>query len=315
MKNIKHLLDIVDKQRDNIALGLMSDPGLSKTSQINQWAEEHGRKVYEFITSQRMPSEISGMPMPVDESRTMEIFDFNLLLNMKEGDILFFDEFTNGNIMTLNACLTLVQDRMMLSGKKLPSIIVVAAGNPQGRCDLLPQTKQRFLWVTVKFDRTCWAEYIQETWNMTPAKSLLDEVAEQYRNFDSNTWNYLTPRTAENLIRIAQDISQDDVFWDIFHMSNRVKESIYKTIRSKDEFASIKNALKKRCIEQKAVVPEDELTNVNDLIKLIDRLNKGDWKGLSEIIIKAEEGDFGTFGNELSTWAKSTSQEQLSNNE
>ena len=103
MKNIKHLLDIVDKQRDNIALGLMSDPGLSKTSQINQWAEEHGRKVYEFITSQRMPSEISGMPMPVDESRTMEIFDFNLLLDMKEGDILFFDEFTNGNIMTLNA--------------------------------------------------------------------------------------------------------------------------------------------------------------------------------------------------------------------
>ena len=315
MKNIKHLLDIVDKQRDNIALGLMSDPGLSKTSQINQWAEEHGRKVYEFITSQRMPSEISGMPMPVDESRTMEIFDFNLLLNMKEGDILFFDEFTNGNIMTLNACLTLVQDRMMLSGKKLPSIIVVAAGNPQGRCDLLPQTKQRFLWVTVKFDRTCWAEYIQETWNMTPAKPLLDEIEEQYKNFDPNTWNYLTPRTAENLIRIAQDISQDDVFWDIFHMSNRVKESIYKTIQSKDEFPSIKNALKKWCIEQKEVAPEDELTNVNDLIKLIDQLNKGDWKGLSEIIIKAEEGDFGTFGSKLSTWAKSTNQEQLSNNE
>lgn len=315
MKNIKHLLDIVDKQRDNIALGLMSDPGLSKTSQINQWAEEHGRKVYEFITSQRMPSEISGMPMPVDESRTMEIFDFNLLLDMKEGDILFFDEFTNGNIMTLNACLTLVQDRMMLSGKKLPSIIVVAAGNPQGRCDLLPQTKQRFLWVTVKFDRTCWAEYIQETWNMSPTKNLLDEIEEQYKNFDPNTWNYLTPRTAENLIRIAQDISQDDVFWDIFHMSNRVKESIYKTIQSKDEFASIKNALKKWCIEQKAVAPEEELTTVSDLIKLIDQLNKGDWKDLSEIIIQAEEGDFGTFGVKLSTWAKSTSQEQLSNNE
>ena len=315
MKNIKHLLDIVDKQRDNIALGLMSDPGLSKTSQINQWAEEHGRKVYEFITSQRMPSEISGMPMPVDESRTMEIFDFNLLLNMKEGDILFFDEFTNGNIMTLNACLTLVQDRMMLSGKKLPSIIVVAAGNPQGRCDLLPQTKQRFLWVTVKFDRTCWGDYIRETWSMSPTKNLLDEIEEQYRNFDPNTWNYLTPRTAENLIRIAQDISQDDVFWDIFHMSNRVKESIYKTIQSKDEFASIKNALKKWCIEQKEVAPEDELTTVNDLIKLIDQLNKRDWKGLSEIIIQAEEGDFGTFGSKLSTWAKSTSQEQLSNNE
>lgn len=315
MKNIKHLLDIVDKQRDNIALGLMSDPGLSKTSQINQWAEEHGRKVYEFITSQRMPSEISGMPMPVDESRTMEIFDFNLLLDMKEGDILFFDEFTNGNIMTLNACLTLVQDRMMLSGKKLPSIIVVAAGNPQGRCDLLPQTKQRFLWVTVKFDRTCWGDYIRETWSMSPTKNLLDEIEEQYRNFDPNTWNYLTPRTAENLIRIAQDISQDDVFWDIFHMSNRVKESIYKTIQSKDEFPSIKNALKKWCIEQKAVAPEEELTTVNDLIKLIDQLNKGDWKDLSEIIIQAEEGDFGTFGVKLSTWAKSTSQEQLSNNE
>ncbi|MDT8302965.1 MAG: efflux RND transporter permease subunit, partial [Sedimentisphaerales bacterium] len=45
---------------------------------------------------------------------------------------------TNGNIQTLNACLTLIQERTMLSGKRLPSLLIVAMGNPQGKCELLP---------------------------------------------------------------------------------------------------------------------------------------------------------------------------------
>lgn len=235
MRNIKHNLDVLDAHRDFLALGMMSAPGLSKTSQINQWAEEHGRRVFELIISQRMPSEISGMPMPNSNTQKMEIYDFNTLLEMKDGDILFFDEFTNGNIQTLNACLTLIQDRMMLSGKKLPSVLIVAAGNPQGSCELLPQTKQRFFWTNVTFSPEMWAAYIWKTHRVFPANSLLEHIKETYTSnrFNRNTYNYFTARTAENILRLAMDIESDDPLWSTisrFDAGMRPVDATYRTI-------------------------------------------------------------------------------------
>lgn len=235
MRNIKHNLDVLDAHRDFLALGMMSAPGLSKTSQINQWAEEHGRRVFELIISQRMPSEISGMPMPNSNTQKMEIYDFNTLLEMKDGDILFFDEFTNGNIQTLNACLTLIQDRMMLSGKKLPSVLIVAAGNPQGSCELLPQTKQRFFWTNVTFSPEMWATYIWKTYRVFPTCSLLEHIKETYTSnrFNRTTYNYFTARTAENILRLAMDIEEDDPLWSTisgFDAGMRPVDATYRTI-------------------------------------------------------------------------------------
>ena len=68
-------MDMVDKQRDHIALGLMSDPGLSKTSQINQWAEEHGRKVVELIISQRIICSCNNIFMLCYNSRAILIYN------------------------------------------------------------------------------------------------------------------------------------------------------------------------------------------------------------------------------------------------
>lgn len=203
MLNIKANLDMLDANRDYIALGMLSDPGLSKSSQVQQWAEEHGRRVFELIISQRMPSEISGMPMPNSNTSKMEIYDFDTLLEMEDGDILFFDEFTNGNIQTLNACLTLIQERRMLSGKPLPSVMIVAAGNPQGSCDLLPQTKQRFIWTNVSFSPCSWVEYIWHKHGVIPSRELVEQIVNQYKSgFDRVNYNYMTARTAENFIRI-----------------------------------------------------------------------------------------------------------------
>jgi hypothetical protein len=245
MKNIMHLLDVVDGVRDHVALGLMSDPGLSKTAQVKQWAEKHDRRYCELIISQRMPSEISGMPMPVAESRTMEVFDFNTLLELKDGDVLAFDEFTNGNIQTLNACLTLIQERVMLSGKKLPSLVVVAMGNPQGKCDLLPQTKQRFWWVDVTWDATTWLDYMKETWHFTPSSKLVQSITNQYqRGFgDAAAYNYHTPRTVENLLRIALTIPKGDPFWIASGIEGSMEEALYDSLKSVDKFRAIKDQL------------------------------------------------------------------------
>lgn len=245
MKHIKHLLDVIDGVRDHMALGLMSDPGLSKTSQVKQWAEENDRQYCELIISQRMPSEISGMPMPMSDTRTMEIFDFETLLHLKDGDVLAFDEFTNGNIQTLNACLTLIQERTMLSGKKLPSLVIVAMGNPQGRCDLLPQTKQRFWWVDVRWDAKTWTDYIEREWGVRPTKVLIDYISKQYTGGfnDQTVFNYHTPRTIENLLRIAQEIDIDDPFWSVSDVDRVLVYSLYKTFDNITQFAQVKRAL------------------------------------------------------------------------
>lgn len=245
MKNIAHLLDVVDEVRDHVALGLMSDPGLSKTAQVKQWAEQKGRRYCELIISQRMPSEISGMPMPVNETRTMEVFDFDTLLTLKDGDVLAFDEFTNGNIQTLNACLTLIQERTMLSGKKLPSLVIVAMGNPQGKCDLLPQTKQRFWWVDVKWDSKTWIDYMERTWHFTPHSKLIKMIGTQYQDGfnDQTKYNYYTPRTMENLLRIAMKIELDDPFWDASDIESDTVEALYNSLKNIDRFRVIQNQL------------------------------------------------------------------------
>lgn len=234
MRNIKKYLDILDQHRDEMALALMSDPGLSKTSQCKQWCEEHGRQYFEFITSQRMPSEISGMAMPDSDTKRMKIYDFDYLLDMKDGDVLAFDEFTNGNIMTLNACLTLIQERNMMSGRKLPSILIVAMGNPQGKCDMLPQTKQRFLWLNVKFDDETWCEWCEKELNVIPTQKLLNVIHKTYNSeFYPQDYNYLTARTITNLLKLAKTVDKFNPIWDnMFGVSSGLVEELYKSIQN-----------------------------------------------------------------------------------
>lgn len=234
MRNIKKYLDILDQHRDEMALALMSDPGLSKTSQCKQWCEEHGRQYFEFITSQRMPSEISGMAMPDSDTKRMKIYDFDYLLDMKDGDVLAFDEFTNGNIMTLNACLTLIQERNMMSGRKLPSILIIAMGNPQGKCDMLPQTKQRFLWLNVKFDDETWCEWCEKELNVIPTQKLLNVIHKTYNSeFYPQDYNYLTARTITNLLKLAKTVDKFNPIWDnMFGVSSGLVEELYKSIQN-----------------------------------------------------------------------------------
>lgn len=174
------------------------NPGIGKTEVIKQVARELGVDVVEMIASTVTPHEISGMAMPDTELKKMVVWDFDGLLALKDGDILFFDEILNGNPSVLNAFLTLLQNRTMLSGKRLPNVMIVAAANPQGACQLTPQIKQRFIFYDVKFDRESWQEWMIKRFN-TPgdissklAQLILDE------KFNASEDNYITPRSIEN---------------------------------------------------------------------------------------------------------------------
>lgn len=289
MRNIKHLLDVVDQVRDHVALGLMSDPGLSKTAQVKQWAEENGRTYCELIISQRMPSEISGMPMPVADSQTMEVFDFQTLLNLKDGDVLAFDEFTNGNIQTLNACLTLIQERTMLSGKKLPSLVIVAMGNPQGRCELLPQTKQRFWWVTVGWDAPTWKRYMRDRWQITVSEIVVKAITQQYQiGFAaSGEYNYFTPRTVENLFRIAQKIPKTAQFWSVSDLNQSFIHALYDSLENRTTFAQVNKKLEAWCLHQAETI--DHLDDSSTFEFFQKLLLCGSMEELKNFILLAED--------------------------
>ena len=181
-----------------------------------------------------MPSEISGMAMPDADTKRMKIYDFDYLLDMKDGDVLAFDEFTNGNIMTLNACLTLIQERNMMSGRKLPSILIVAMGNPQGKCDMLPQTKQRFLWLDVKFDEDTWCDWIKKELNVVPTQKLINIIKNTYKSgFGVQDYNYMTARTITNLLKLAKTVDRSNAIWhNMYGVSSGLVDELYASVNN-----------------------------------------------------------------------------------
>lgn len=286
MLYMKKWLDLLDKNRDDMAIGFMSSPGVGKTTMINDWAREHDRRVVEIVLSQRMPSEISGMPMPINEERKMDVFDYDALLSLEDGDILFLDEFTNGNIQTLNACLTLIQDRTMLSGRKLPSIMVVAAGNPQGKCELLPQTKQRFMWVNVEWDSHMWKKYIMKKYRFQPDSQIISAIGKTYeRTFDHKIYNYMTARTAENIIRLCKTMREEGMDYDQVTMLAESYKNlssmmihVFNIMGTKDQFTEIKISLVSFC--------EDKMRMYSNMVgRASDEIS---WKLVMESIESAE---------------------------
>jgi len=172
MNKIKEVLagvyDIPDLRKSIVPL-FIGNPGLGKSVMIKEFAKERGVKIVELITSQMNPFEISGIGMPDKDSKKMSIWDFDTLLGLEDGDIIFFDELLNGNPVVLNACLTLIESRKMISGKSLPNIMIVAAANPQGMVPITPQIKERFVWYDVQFNDAMWVEVMINKYGITPA--------------------------------------------------------------------------------------------------------------------------------------------------
>ena len=99
MEEIEKVLEKVYNNlelRQTIVPLFISNPGMGKSQIITQFAKKKGVKLVELITSQMSPFEISGIAMPVRKTGKMTYFNFDKLENMKDGDILFFDELLNG---------------------------------------------------------------------------------------------------------------------------------------------------------------------------------------------------------------------------
>ena len=207
---IKEMLRLAYMRRDEIVLCLLGSPGIGKTQSVYEFAEEKGVKVVEIIASQILPNEVSGITMPVDATHSMEVYDHARLASLEDGDILFFDELLQANAQTLSACLTLIQERRMMSGRKLPDVMIVAAANEDCQPNRLPESiRQRFMFVRVPFDKQSYNRYIRGKYGFYIPGRVLDELAENSTG-KKNVWNVLTPRSLEKTIEWYRSVPEDD---------------------------------------------------------------------------------------------------------
>lgn len=220
---IKEMLRLAYMRRDEIVLCLLGSPGIGKTQSVYEFAEEKGVKVVEIIASQILPNEVSGITMPVDRTHSMEVYDHARLASLEDGDVLFFDELLQANAQTLSACLTLIQERRMMSGRKLPDVMIVAAANEDCQPNRLPESiRQRFMFVRVPFDRHSYNRYIRRKYGFYMPGRVLDELAENAEG-KKNEWNVLTPRSLEKVIEWYRSVPEEDR-----EMVAGMAESIYK---------------------------------------------------------------------------------------
>jgi AAA domain (dynein-related subfamily) len=217
---IKEINEILSKTYDNPVLRrttvplLISLQGAGKTQTVNEFARQRGVRIHTMILSQLLPMEVAGTTMPDIKSKKMIICDSELLLSLKDGEILFIDECLTAMKQTLDSFLNILEDRRLPSGKKLADFMIIAASNPQNIPNLSPAIKERFIRYDLKFNEEEYQTYMKNKFGMpeTISKHLCTLITKE--KFDHDSWNYMTPRSLEKSIyQIGNELSSpyDDI--------------------------------------------------------------------------------------------------------
>lgn len=274
------VLDSAYEARHDLVLCLLGKPGIGKTQQLYQFAKRKGANVVEIIASQILPNEVSGITMPVNETHSMEIYDHARLGSLKDGDILFFDELLQASPQTLSACLTLIQERRLMSGKMLPDIMIVAAANELPSATMIPmQIRQRFLFVDIEWDFDAWLHHNEEKYGVKIPETMKDLVS-----FSEKGYNTLTPRTLSKLISWRSKVKGDKLKTEAWGLVTRAQFGA-RAAREIDDLFAEKPAKQqlKEAIEGIAGGMTGRMFETNDAHKLQELVYNWDSLSIKEI--------------------------------
>lgn len=259
-------LDLAWTDRSDTVICLVGPPGIGKTSAVLQHAENvHAGKVVKLILSQCLPSEISGITMPDKDTHTMDVYDDRRLASLEDGDILFFDELLEADQMILSACLTLIESRELMSGRKLPDVQIVAATNPTLKPEQIKDNiKQRFLWMNFEEDVKQTKDYIENVVGCEVPDEILSAI-----ETTSHRYNILTPRSLTKLYLWMNSTPDEDRNW----MSNlldttwgsSIGSRIWRSFQTKEEHDRMqarKNAERKAKHDAQAKEDADQVKQI-----------------------------------------------------
>ena len=143
--------DVIDLLGVGLVAGenvfLYGPPGTAKSAVVNELARRIDGRVFDYLLTRfTEPNEIFG---PFDIRR---LRDGDLVTNtegmLPEADLVFLDELLNANSAILNALLLALNERIFRRGResrKLPTLMVVAAGNSLPEDESLAALFDRFL--------------------------------------------------------------------------------------------------------------------------------------------------------------------------
>lgn len=287
---VKPILESMYECRSEMVPCFIGAPGIGKTQGLYEFAKEKGVNVVTFILSNTVPSEVSGIRMPDKESKRMEVFDDMRMASLKDGDILFFDEILEAPPMLWSACLTLIQDRIMASGRKLPDVFIVAASNRVASPGIIPaSTRDRFQFIELKFDFNHWCDWFEDKYGVRPGGSIGTFITE-----DSDTYNILTPRRVVKLYEWLKAGITDDkknVISDMFEAS--VTEILVRMVNDvPSPKRQIRNAVLK--IDPNIELPDDfEVMRFEEILEYLQSMDS--WNeiaaGLADIELVEESED------------------------
>lgn len=294
-KEIYHLLEMIDKDgvRNQIVPCFMGCPGIGKTHEIERYAKDKGKKVVHIIASQILPSEVSGITMPDKEAGGMTVYDHVRLSSLEDGDILFLDELLQGQQQVLSACLTLIQERRLMSDRPLPDIMIVAAANPLANPNQLPLAiRDRFLFIGMKFDFMEWQRYMLENQGIAIESSMRNEIDASDTNVTG--WNAQTPRTVTKLCAFIRNNIGDDAL-ERFLLDMDINRRLIKSLITSISGTSSDN-MSKFTERVKAVIegisdPDDRYSEIIDEITELSNGTKTDTSRLMDMLIGMEEWD------------------------
>lgn len=204
--DIKYILRSMYDLRDELVPCFIGAPGIGKTVSIKQFAEEKGAKLVTFILSTALPSEVSGIRMPDTDTKSLEVFDDARMASLEDGDILFFDEILEAPPALWSACLTLIQDRQLASGRKLPNVMIVAASNPVNNPAMIPASlRDRFQFFEVNWDFNSWKEILRKEWqdecSQTAKLNSIKSYIHSCMGQERYGYNVMTPRRFHKLMK------------------------------------------------------------------------------------------------------------------
>lgn len=284
-KDIYHFLEMIDKDgvRDQIVPCFMGCPGIGKTHEIERYAKDRGKKVVHIIASQILPSEVSGITMPDKEAGGMTVYDHVRLSSLKDGDILFFDELLQGQQQVLSACLTLIQERRLMSDKPLPDVMIVAAANPLANPNQLPAAiRDRFLFIGMEFDFVEWKQYMKDSQDIIIEDSMQNEIDASDTSVVG--WNAQTPRTVTKLCKfITNNIDDEDL--ERFLLDASINSRLIKSLIMSAKGVSA-NSMSKFTEKVEAVIKgiSDIEDAHSDVLNEINRLANGETSNTSNLM-------------------------------
>lgn len=151
---------------------LFGPPGCGKSSFVEQAAKMLGVNLHQINVSRISPLELEGVQMPTEGK--LELLLATYWNNLKDGDILFLDEFLRGFPEVYNGLLDILTSRTV-GGHELPDVFIIAASNSTTAYD--PALTDRLLHLYVPDPRTSRTEDMRIRKSIVNALGLLPSMA------------------------------------------------------------------------------------------------------------------------------------------